>query len=298
MSGLAALAALAAVPLAGAVRGDRLSERLFRLYRDLIERESGISLSAAKLVLVEGRLARRLRELRLGFGDYYELVVSREDERVRMLDLVCTNETHFFRERAQFEFLERRVYTEWEEAAAGRRRARSLRVWSAGCSTGEEPYSLAMSLLTRFPPSAGWSVDILATDLSTRALDRGRSGVWPLERAQEIPTAHLRAYMRKGVGSRDGWLKAGPEIRAVVRFQRSNLSAEAPADGPFDLVFCRNVMIYFGAALRTRVLERLLSRLGHAGHLFLGHAETLAGHATRTRGVGPSVYVHAGTGGR
>lgn len=264
----------------------------FRLFQRLIHREAGIHLSDAKRVLVEGRLARRIRELNLDFGAYYDLVAENEPERVRMLDCICTNETHFFREPKQFEFLENRVFPEWLAQAEAGQRTRRLRIWSAGCSTGEEPYSVAMSFLAWFPP--GFEIEILATDLSTRVLEKARAGVWAIEKAKEIKERHLKAFMLKGTGPEEGRMKAGPEIRAAVRFQRQNLNADPfVLAGPFDLVLCRNVLIYFDAPTKARVLGRLLDRLDPRGYLFLGHSETMTGFNNRTRGVGPTVYVRA-----
>jgi chemotaxis protein methyltransferase CheR len=272
-----------------------LTMRDFRLFQALIQREAGIHLSDAKRVLVEGRLARRLRELGLGFAAYYSLVAADEQERVRMLDCISTNETHFFREPRQFDFLQDHVFPEWQAQADAGRRTRRIRVWSAGCSTGEEPYSVAMAFLDRFPAASGWEIDILATDISTRVLDRARAAVWPVEKAKEIPPALLKAFMLRGTGPEEGRMKAGREIRARVRFERLNLNAEPFAlRERFDLVFCRNVLIYFDAPCKARVLDRLLDRLDEQGYLFLGHAETVTGLTARTVGAGPTVYAHAG----
>jgi chemotaxis protein methyltransferase CheR len=228
-------------------------------------------------------------------GAYYRLLAEGdEQERVRMLDCICTNETHFFREPRQFEFLERRVFPEWAaRAAAGS--PRRIRAWSAACSTGEEPYSLAMALLAHFPPSSGWTLEILASDLSTRALDQARAGLWHLDKASEIPERYLKAFMLRGRGPQEGVMKAGPEIRSLVRFQRVNLNQDRyPVSGPFDLVFCRNVLIYFDVASKARVVNRLLDQLAPSGYLFLGHAESLTGLSDGGRSVGPTVYVRAG----
>jgi chemotaxis protein methyltransferase CheR len=270
-----------------------LAWREFRRFQRLIQDEAGIHLSDAKRVLVEGRLARRLRELALDYAAYCALVEADEAERVRMLDCICTNETHFFREPRQFEFLEGHVFPEWQARAAQGRMPRHVRIWSAGCSTGEEPYSVAMSFLARFPPSSGWEIEIVATDLSTRALDRARAAVWSMEKARAIPDAYLKAFMLRGRGEQDGRAKAGPEIRSVVRFQRLNLNAEPfLLTGRFDVILCRNVLIYFDAPSKARVLGRLLDRLDPSGYLLLGHAETVTGLA-RARNVGPTVYTHA-----
>jgi len=272
-----------------------LGPREFRSFQRLIHDEAGIFLSDVKRVLVEGRLARRLRELDLDFRAYYALVEADADERVRMLDCICTNETHFFREPRQFEFLEERVFPRWRAAAEAGRRGRRVRVWSAGCSTGEEPYSVAMAFLARFPPSSGWQIDIVATDLSTRVLERAVAAVWPIEKAGEIPSAYLKAFMLRGTDGQEGRMKAGPLLRAAVRFQRLNLNAEPFAfAGRFDLILCRNVLIYFDARSKARVVGRLLERLEPDGHLLLGHAETVTGLGARARTVGPTVYAHAG----
>ena len=271
-----------------------LTAREFRLFQALIHREAGIHLSEAKKVLVEGRLARRLRDLGLDFADYYRLVESDPGERVHMLDCICTNETHFFREPRQFEFLESVVFPEWRERAESGRMSRRVRVWSAGCSTGEEPYSVAMAFLAAFPPASGWEIDIVATDLSTRVLDRAQAAVWPIDKAKEIPGAYLKAFMLRGTGPEDGRMKAGSILRSRVRFLRVNLNAEPfTFAGRFDLVLCRNVLIYFDAPSKARVLSRLLERLDPHGYLFLGHAETVTGLNAPTRSVGPTVYAHA-----
>jgi chemotaxis protein methyltransferase CheR len=271
-----------------------LSAADFRRFQSLIHREAGIHLSDAKRVLVEGRLARRLRELDLGFAAYYRLVAADESERVRMLDCISTNETHFFREPRQFEFLQAQVFPEWKAQAEAGRRPRRIRVWSAGCSTGEEPYSVAMAFLAAFPPPSGWEIDIFATDLSTRVLERARAGVWPIEKAKEIPGPYRKAFMLRGIGPEEGRMKAGPLIRARVRFERLNLTAEPfLLRERFDLVLCRNVLIYFDGPGKARVLSRLVERLDERGYLLLGHAETVTGLGARTRSVGPTVYAHA-----
>jgi len=275
-------------------RRSSLSARDFQLFQRLIHREAGIHLVETKRVLVEGRLARRLRELGLDFRGYYALLESDAAERVRLVDAISTNETHFFREPRQFDFLESRVFPEWEARAEEGRMPRRVRVWSAACSTGEEPYSVAMAFLARFPPGSGWEIDILATDISTRVLDRARAALYALDKSKEIPARYLKPFMLKGTDAQEGWMKAGPEIRSVVRFGRVNLNEDALAvTGQFDLILCRNVLIYFDAASKARVVERLLERLDIRGYLFLGHAEAMIGMSTRTRSVGPTIYTHA-----
>ncbi len=275
-----------------------IGDREFRLFQGLVHREAGIWLSPVKRALLVGRLAKRLRALGLGdWGDYLARVEADPAERVRMLDCLCTNETHFFREPRHFEFLATRIFPRWQAEAEAGRRPRRARVWSAACSTGEEPYSLAMSLLSAFPPGTGWDLEVLATDLSTRALERAREALWPVEKAAEIPAPHLRAWMLRGVGSQQGLMKAGPETRSLVRFLRLNLNDRGwPGLGRFDLVFCRNVLIYFDPPTKERVVGHLLDHLAEDGHLFLGHAESLSGMVDRVRAVVPTVYARPGDG--
>lgn len=270
-----------------------VTEKEFRQFQELIHREAGIYLSTAKKALLVGRLTRRLRELSLSsFGEYYELVSSgNETERTELLDRISTNETHFFREPHQFNFLENHVVPEWMSRADAGRMPKRVRIWSAGCSTGEEPYSLAMLLLHRLPPARGWRLEIVATDLSTRVLEKASSGIWPLAKSEEIPDRYLKQFMLKGVRSQEGKMRAGPEIRSVIRFHHLNLwNASYAIAGPFDAIFCRNVLIYFKDHTRITVVDRLLNLLTPQGYLFLGHAETVSGQTTRVRSVVPAVY--------
>jgi chemotaxis protein methyltransferase CheR len=270
------------------------SDREFHQLRDLVLHHAGIHLSDAKKPLVYGRLLRRVRELGLAtFGDYYRRVLESEDELTLFLDRITTNETHFFREPHHFVHLAETVVPRLMEDAAAGLREKSVRVWSAGCSTGEEPYSIAMTLLDRLP-RGGWTIDILATDLSTRVLDVARSATWAASRTSGIPGEFLQSFMLRGIGSREGQVRASAQLRSIVRVQRLNLNDDAyPAEAPFDLIFCRNVLIYFQPARRQRVLLRLVSRLAPGGQLFVGHAESVQGLPERLRSVCPTVYARA-----
>jgi len=284
-------------PPPGLDRVDRMSitDQELGLLRQLVLRESGIFLAPVKRELLVARLGRRVRELGLrSFGAYYRRVRQDPAELAEMLDRITTNETHFFREPSQFEFLASRAFPAWEEEAERGRRPRRLKAWSAGCSTGEEPYSLAMCALTHLP---GWSVDVLATDLSHRALDRARRALWPIDRAEQIPAPYRERFMLRGVRSRDGLMKAGPELRAVVRFGRLNLSRELPAEGGlFDLILCRNVLIYFHPTSRARTLRALVERLAPGGYLLLGHSESPGDLMDLVQRVVPTVYTRRGPG--
>lgn len=271
-----------------------VSDGEFALFQKLIYREAGIHLVPAKKALLEARLTRRLRELGLSsFEAYYRhiLQVDHSDELIVLLDRIATNETHFFREPKQFDFLENEVFPAWKERNRSAGGSRHIRVWCAACSSGEEPYSLAMKFLDHFPPGSGWDFEILATDLSTRALGTGAAGVWPVAKASEIPQDYLKKYMLKGTGEQSGKMKAGAELRSVVRFERLNLNDdEYPVGQNLDLIFCRNVLIYFDARSRARVIGRLVDHLAPNGFLFVGHAESLTGITNRVRYVMPTIY--------
>ena len=264
-----------------------LSDAEFALLQALIRQTSGIHLGPVKRALVVGRLARRLRALGLrSFLQYYRRVVDDPIERGTMLDCISTNETHFFREPLHFEFLERTVFPIWRAA-----RARTIRVWSAGCSTGEEPYSLAMLLAESFPCEAGWDIEIVATDLSSRVLRAAEEGVFSFEKAKEIPGHLLRSYMLRGVRSQEGRIKAAPALRARVRFSQLNLNDERyDLAGSFQLILCRNVLIYFDDEIKSRVVERLIGHLAPEGYLLVGHAESLSSLGQNLVCLRPTIY--------
>jgi chemotaxis protein methyltransferase CheR len=263
----------------------------FSLFQALVLRESGIHLGAKNRAMLVSRLWRRLRALELNsFSAYYRRVTRDPLEMVRMLDCVCTNETHFFREPAAFDCLRRHIFPEWTAQADAHRRNRSLRVWSAACSTGEEPFSLAMALLSEFPPASGWQIEVLGTDLSTKVLARATAGVWPAEKISAVPADYQRKFLLKGFGPEKGKIKATEQLRQIVRFQRLNLAHQHyQLSGPFDLIFCRNVLIYFEWATKVAVVNRIGRFLAPHGYLFLGHAESLHGVAEKLE-VAPKVF--------
>jgi chemotaxis protein methyltransferase CheR len=261
-----------------------ISDAEFRRYQRFVYEQTGIHLGDTKRALLVGRLAKRLRELSMpSYDAYLQRLVADPAERVRMVDLVVTNETSFFREPAQFQYIENTLLPFWRAAFSEGKRAAALRIWSAGCATGEEPFSLAMLLASHLQD---WRIDILATDISTTALRRAEEAVWPISRASTIPDDLLRRYMLRGVGPRAGVMRAADEIRALIQFRRINLHApaETPA-GTFDLVCCRNVLIYFEKDARRQALRRLVSACAPGAYLFVGHAETLQG----CEGVRPAV---------
>ena len=269
-----------------------LTHRDFRRFQKLIHDSSGIHLSEAKKALLIGRLTRRLRALNLrDFGGYLERVESSESERTVMLDCICTNETRFFREPRQFEFLDEQILPRWKSLAASGLRPRRVRAWSAACSTGEEPYSVAMLLRAHFGDEPGWRFDILASDLSTKVLAAAREATWSIERAGDIPAGYRMAFMLRGVRSAEGRMQARPELRSMIEFRNLNLNEESyPVEGPFDLIFCRNVLIYFDQTTKAAVIDRLARHLAPGGLLFLGHAETITAASHGLKHAGPAAY--------
>lgn len=279
-------------PLALATAGELRDEDLAYL-RGLVHRETGIFLAEGKRSFIAGRLTRRLREL--GLSTYAEycahLRAVGDSEQVALFDVLCIHETRFFREPAHFAFLAQTLLTRWRGAKTAAQRPRHLRLWSAGCSTGEEAYSLAMVLRSAIPDAAELKIEVLATDLSTAALAVAQQGMYSLARVSELPEAHRKSFMLRGRGRWEGWMRVDPELRALVRFERLNLHHTPYQLGTrFDAIFCRNVLIYFDAPTRARVATGLLANLQPDGALFIGHAEGLHGTTVAARAIYPSVY--------
>jgi chemotaxis protein methyltransferase CheR len=260
-----------------------ISNADFEAIRDWIHEVAGISLSDQKKALVMGRLAPRLRHYALGdYGAYFQLLRDRRHaaELQIAVDLLTTNETHFFREPKHFEFLRQRVLPEHP-------RGRMFRVWSAASSSGEEPYSIAMTLAAVLG-EAPW--EVLASDLSTRVLERARSAHYSIARAKTIPRPYLLEYCLKGIGAQDGTFLIEPRVRSRVSFAQINLTDALPSIGEFELIFLRNVMIYFDMATKREVVARLLPQLRRGGHMIVGHSESLNGVCDALKAVAPSVY--------
>lgn len=244
---------------------------------------AGISLGPSKKALVCGRWAKRMaaREC-ASVAEYLNLLAHSGDkgEWQRALDLLTTNETYFFREPKHFDFLASTVL-------AGARRGQALRVWSAACSSGEEPYSLAM-LLAHHLGDGPW--EIVATDISTRVLARAQTAVYTLERTKDIPKEYLYRYCLKGTGPHANEILIKKELRQHVRFVQTNLNGLLPALGEFDVVFLRNVMIYFDVPTKVALVKKIVALLKPCGFLVIGHSESLNGVSTMLHAAGPSIY--------
>lgn len=258
-----------------------LSDRDFLGFQRLIREIAGISLTPNKKALVAGRLAKRLKHHDLDdYGDYYHLLGTHSEERQIAVDLLTTNETYFFREPRHFEFLRDRILPEHP-------RERTLRVWSAACSSGEEPYSVAM-LLTERLGERPW--EIFASDISTRVLDKAQRGLYALDSVRGMTPELLRTHCLKGTGSQAGWFTIDPALKRRVSFAQINLNKALPEVGEFDVIFLRNVLIYFDPQTKREVVARLQAHLRRGGHLFVGHSESLNGLADGLHAVIPAVY--------
>ncbi len=256
----------------------------FARFQALLYKLAGIYLAPTKKVLLVGRLTRRLKARGLDdFGAYYRLVAGGGDpqELQIMIDLLTTNETYFFREPQHFRYLA-------DEILAKRSAGGSFEVWSAACSSGEEPYTLAMVLADKLGDGS-WRVT--GSDISTQVLDRARRGHYPMERTDGIPKEYLRRFCLKGVREQAGTLLIARELRNRVNFQQLNLIEPLPAIGPFDVIFLRNVMIYFDLETKRKVVANMLPRLKRGGHFIVGHSETLNGITDALRTVRPTIYI-------
>jgi chemotaxis protein methyltransferase CheR len=262
-----------------------LSDKEFARFQRFIFDAAGITLAASKKPLVSGRLAKRVAQHGCAsYGEYLDLVADPKQpssETQVAIDLLTTNETYFFREEKHFDLLR-------ETARAARAERRALRVWSAASSSGEEAYSIAMVLDDTLGPGASW--EVLGTDISTRVLQRARTGHYVVERTTHIPEAYLRKYCLRGTGPQQGTLLVDRSLRQRVRFEQVNLNDTLPQLGSFDVVFLRNVLIYFSADTKRQVVARVLGPLKPGGLFCIGHSETLNDLGAPVVPVMPSVY--------
>ena len=248
----------------------------FEFIATTLYEDAGIHLPATKASLVYSRLTKRLRHLGLeSFKDYCALVGSSAgaEERTQMIAALTTNVTRFFREPHHFDHVRAKLIVPRADAIrAGAR----LRIWSAGCSSGQEPYSIALTILSHMPDVRSFDVKILATDINPHVLETARRAIYPAEEVQGVPLDQRRAWME---AAGNGTMKLDDAVRGLVNFKRLNLMGAWPMRGPFDAVFCRNVLIYFDEKTQTRLLNRVTSLLRPGGFLYLGHSERLVGPA-------------------
>jgi chemotaxis protein methyltransferase CheR len=272
-----------------AQREFELTDRDFAYFRDLVGQHAGITLGEHKRQLVYGRLARRLRQLHLGsFAEYCDYVDAHVDsELTEVINAITTNLTSFFRENHHFEHLAQQALPEILERNATSRR---IRLWSAGCSTGEEPYSIAITVAETLAERSGWDLKLLATDIDSQVLARAESGVYPEERVKDVGAQRLRRWFQRGSGAHAGKVRIAPRAQALIRFRQLNLMAPWPMKGPFDVIFCRNVVIYFDKPTQRQLFDRYADFLAPRGFLYVGHSESLHGVSERFKLIGRTIY--------
>ena len=262
-------------------------ERISRL----VYEQCGINLHEGKRELIKARLGKRLREGNFrSFGDYYSYVTTDvgTDELISMIDSLSTNLTYFFREESHFQKL-RQIIPEMLNTPAHTGQSEKLRIWSAGCSTGEEPYSLAMTVC-EFAHGSSNEVKIIATDISTRVLQTAVKGVFNQEKLKNVSSVMLKKYFQMGSGRWEGHYRIKKNISDMIQFSRFNLMDAPPSGYHFDIIFCRNVMIYFDKVTQAALVNRFYRCLNKGGHLFIGHSESLTGLSHEFKYIEPSVY--------
>lgn len=264
------------------------TETELRRLAALIEEVSGIHLPEERWTTVFNRLDAQIVQAN-GVANYCAQIEAEPVSRRSLLDVLCPQETRFFREPEQLSFLSEVVFPRWRQAAEKGERQATVRAWSAASSTGEEAATLGMLLLEELGPT--WKLQVLGTDFSSKALAQASSCVWNLARAEEIPSHLLRRYMLKGTGSKEGTMAAGDDLRSLLSFQRINLTTDIESiPGDFDLILCRNVLIYFRPEVKGRVATQLLRKLNRDGYLLTGHAESLRDLSADAHAVGPTTY--------
>lgn len=260
-----------------------LTEQEFLQFQSMIYRIAGINLSNAKMPLVSGRLARRVQHYKLAsYAEYFQLLSSGKitTELQTAIDLLTTNETYFFREPKHFDFLRDTILPPL-------RGTRPVRIWSGASSSGEEIYTIAM-VMAEVLGDQSW--EVVGSDISRRVLEQAQNGHYPMERAEDIPQEYLRKYCLKGIGDEAGTFLIDKSLRARTKFMHINLNATLPQMGVFDVIFLRNVMIYFDLKTKQQVVARVLPMLRSGGYFIVSHSESLNGISDSVKLISPSLY--------
>ncbi|BAO45039.1 CheR family methyltransferase [Thiolapillus brandeum] len=270
-------------------QGFEFTDQDFSRLRELVYRHTGIRMADNRRDLIYGRLSRRLRALGLrSFGAYCRLIEDgHNDELEAFTNAVTTNLTAFFREAHHFDYL---AETLIPELLKRNRDSRRIRLWSAGCSTGEEPYTLAMILRESIPDIHNWDVRILATDLDSEVLLKASAGVYEQQNIEGVLGSRLKRWFRKGTGTNKGKARVVPQLQELITFGKLNLMEGWPMKGPFDVIFCRNVLIYFDKPTQKKLFDRFADILVQKGHLFIGHSESPMDLTDRFALIGQSIY--------
>jgi len=273
----------------------RMDNKIFERFSEFIKEELGIKMPASKKTLLEARLQKRLRELCMTSHDEYcEYLFSpsgMEEELSHLVDVVTTNTTDFFREPKHFEILTSRVLPELFSRGG---QGRNVNVWSAGCSSGEEPYTLSMVLSEFGRITPGFTFSVLATDISSQVLRMAVRAVYPETKIAPVPQELRKRYLLRSKDRARKLVRIAPDARNRVRFRRLNFMEEFRFDGQLDVIFCRNVVIYFDRATQETLFSRFCRKLAPGGYLFIGHSESLAGMTLPLVQVAPTVYKRIG----
>lgn len=266
------------------------TRRDFEFLRKLSNARSGIVVGDDKFDMFYTRLSRRVRVLGLkDFSEYCELISNETEERevLELINALTTNLTAFFRENHHFNYLSATLVPELLQR---NRESRRIRIWSSGCSTGEEPYSLSIALREALPEKGGWDARILATDIDSAVLSKAAAAVYPIERVNGIDQARLRRWFQRGRGAKSGLVRLKPEITSLIEFNQLNLIQEWAMREPMDVIFCRNVIIYFDKETKAKLVERYANALRDGGYLFIGHSESLFKLTDRFELIGNTIY--------
>jgi chemotaxis protein methyltransferase CheR len=275
------------LPLQDGPREFSFSDADFRALAQLAYRYTGIALSERKRNLLYSRLSRRLRQLGLGSFAEYRVFVERNNAEIEsFINSIATNHTKFFREAHHFDHLRTHVAVPFAHERHGRGQRR-LRIWSAGCSSGEEAYTIAVVLKREIADLAVQDVKILATDINTDVLAKAARGQFALTSVEDVPRVYLEFFRRN---DKEGKVTVDDDVRNAIAFRRLNLMDEWPFRGPFDAIFCRNVMIYFDAATKAKLIDRFTHMLRPGGWLYIGHSESLIGDHPGLQSVGRTIY--------
>lgn len=265
-----------------------LSESDFTKFKELIFRESGIKLNETKKALVQSRLSKRIRKLGLkDYSSYYHYLIDNyEAEKTEFVNAITTNKTEFFRENKHFEYI-KDVFLPYLE----KRGVESIRIWSAGCSTGEEPYSIAITVSEYFRNRSLPDIKILATDIDTHVLEAGLKGIYKKELVGNIKNGMIRRYFLKGMGDNENYFKVKDDLKKMIFFRKLNLQDEVyPMKKRFHIIFCRNVIIYFEKESQKKIFQRFNEYLEDDGRLFIGHSENITGFVSGFHLEGSTIY--------
>lgn len=266
-----------------------LSDEEFQYFQELARKVSGIALADSKKELVYGRISRRLRALSLNtFREYIDVLDNRDPvELEQFSNMITTNLTSFFRESHHFDYLKRDVMPMLMKSRATTKR---INIWSAGCSTGEEPYSIAMALLDAIPNIKSWNIKIYATDIDSQVVSHARKGVYELDKVNGLPGTYMERFFMKGVGQNQGFARVKKSVSELIEFSQLNLMNAWPFDSQLDVIFCRNVVIYFDQETQKRLFSRFSDALADDGRLFVGHSEALYKVTDKFDLLGKTVY--------